>query len=220
VKDEDDVTALALSIRKDHQDIALTLIENGSQVNEKFGDDNDTPLIVAAGCGRAEIVEALLNKGAKIEETDDGGHTALLVAFFGAMVRNVPDEFIEALGTDLEDAKQCLDKSGNGHQQVIRMLIAVGANINVRARDRGETPLSVAAMFGDVELVRLLLAHGADVNQKVWDDSSILKSLEIFDAALDDPEIKNDKAIVGWIRATAPSRAEVGRLLKQAGAKR
>jgi ankyrin repeat protein len=219
-RDEDNVTALALSIRKGHQDIMLALIDNGSRVNEKFGDDNDTPLMVAAGCGRAEVVEALLNKGAKIEAKDNGGHTALLVAVFGSLTVNASDDFLKAMGAELEDSKQCLDTSGNGHLQVIRMLINRGANVNIRATDRGETPLCVAATFGDVELVKLLLAHGADVNQAAWDGDTILKWLKNVDAARNDPETKNEKALLEWLEATAAGRAEVVRLLKQAGAKR
>ncbi|MBV9956888.1 MAG: ankyrin repeat domain-containing protein [Acidobacteria bacterium] len=183
-------------------------------------EDGETALMRAAACGRAEIVEALLNKGAKLEAKDEGGHTALLVAFSGALVADVPAEARRSFIDESEDLATCTDAIPGGHQRVIRLLIARGANVNIRATDRGETPLVIAATLGAVELVRLLLEHDVDVNQKSWDDDTVLQWLKNIDAALSEPHAEEDQALYEWLRATAPGRAEIVRLLRQAGAKR
>ncbi len=47
---------------------------------------------------------------------------------------------------------------------VARILIAHGANVNVRNKDWDETPLFQAARYGNNEMVHLLLKAGADLN--------------------------------------------------------
>ena len=43
------------------------------------------------------------------------------------------------------------------------MMLRLGADVN-HVDSRGESPLSEAAMAGDVEMCRLLLDHGANVS--------------------------------------------------------
>ena len=51
------------------------------------------------------------------------------------------------------------------------MMLRLGADVN-HVDSRGESPLSEAAMAGDVEMCRLLLDHGANVStlrtSEVW----------------------------------------------------
>ena len=51
-----------------------------------------------------------------------------------------------------------------GHSDVVRALLAAGANIN-KTNGAKYTPLHYAVMFGHLEVVRVLLEGGADVNQ-------------------------------------------------------
>jgi len=71
---------LHYAIRKKTKiDIIETLLSAG--VNPSITDKNaDTPLHVAAYCGRRDIVEALLNKGVDITARNNKGMTALSVA--------------------------------------------------------------------------------------------------------------------------------------------
>jgi ankyrin repeat protein len=55
---------------------------------------------------------------------------------------------------------------------VAEILLAHGAKVD--AEDGSNTPLVMAAGFGDEEMVRLLLAHGAMVNNKVNSHSALL----------------------------------------------
>lgn len=52
-----------------------------------------------------------------------------------------------------------------GHDEVIELLIANGADVTARNRD-GATPLHEAVLFGHTESVRALLDQGADVSAK------------------------------------------------------
>ncbi|MBR5888324.1 MAG: ankyrin repeat domain-containing protein [Akkermansia sp.] len=58
-----------------------------------------------------------------------------------------------------------LDAAKNGETELVKLLIAAGADVN-QADILGETPLHNAAIFGHAECVKLLLAAGADVNAK------------------------------------------------------
>lgn len=55
------------------------LVDQGSPIDAT--DDTDTtPLIVAASCGRAEVVAYLLKKGANVNQKTTQGHSALQYA--------------------------------------------------------------------------------------------------------------------------------------------
>jgi len=60
-----------------------------------------------------------------------------------------------------------------GETEVVRLLIAAGADVNARNGDKG-TALHAAAFFGHPDIVKLLLDHGADVNiRNVHDETPL-----------------------------------------------
>ena len=74
-----------------------------------------------------------------------------------------------AAGTDV-DAKNyggtaLFSAAGLGHKEVVELLIAEGAGVNVNGR-YGETSLNFAALNGHKEIAELLIANGADINAK------------------------------------------------------
>ena len=97
-------------------------------------DDGEGALHCAAGKGRPEVVQVLLNKGLDIEAKDSRDRTALYQA------------------------------ASNGHLNVIALLLVRGANIEAGQDKRGLTPLYGAAHNGRVDAVELLLQKGADIN--------------------------------------------------------
>ncbi|MDT4896231.1 MAG: uncharacterized protein QOH25_1308 [Acidobacteriota bacterium] len=215
VKDSDGTTALFHAIWKGHKKIVLALIARGADVNQKV--ESDAPLRVAAGCGNVEIVEALLAKGAQVDIKDDGGHTPLLVAMFGTGLSSAPEAFVRQFLSG-DQIKSCLDTK-DGHEKIVKLLVERGANVSVRASDGGETPLFVAALFGNTEMVKFLLAHHVKVNDKTWQDRTALKWIESLRLLPNDPEIRNDQVMMDWLRSTSGKHAEIIQLLRQAGAK-
>lgn len=78
--------------------------------------------------------------------------------------------------------------AGEGRSDVVRYLLAEGAEVNAR-EPLGDTALTEAAYYGHVALVKDLLAHGADVNA-VGNDGTAL------DIALN----RNNSAVVDLLK--------------------
>ncbi len=53
--------------------------------------------------------------------------------------------------------------AGEGRSDVVRYLLAEGADVNARERF-GDTALTEAAYYGHLPLIKELLSHGADIN--------------------------------------------------------
>jgi len=66
--------------------------------------------------------------------------------------------------------------SGNGYEEVARVLINNGADVNAKWTHRQITPLIMAATEGHKEIVKLLLEKGADVNAKNHYGTTALKA--------------------------------------------
>jgi ankyrin repeat protein len=56
-----------------------------------------------------------------------------------------------------------IQAAANGHEDVVRLLLARGADANVRAYEDGQlrTPLRLATRHGHAEIVQMLIAAGA-----------------------------------------------------------
>jgi hypothetical protein len=104
------------------------------------------PILVAPGCVNGTITEILISNGAKLDAKNDKEETAL---HFAARF---------------------------GHVDVVKMLLAKGANVNMKSKGRsksslpdakfniGWTALHEAAEHGELEVVQILLSHGANAH--------------------------------------------------------
>jgi ankyrin repeat protein len=97
-------------------------------------DREGTAVVTDRKHGYLEVVRALLDKGAKMDETDNFGHTALFYA------------------------------ANHGQLEVVKLLLEKGAGADVDGKNHNGTPLLFAAQNGDVEIVKLLLGKGANPN--------------------------------------------------------
>lgn len=73
--------------------------------------------------------------------------------------------------------------AGEGRSDVVRYLLAEGADVNARER-LGETALTEAAYYGHANLVKELLSHGADVNAIGTDGTALDIALNRNNAAV------------------------------------
>ncbi|KAM0541425.1 hypothetical protein ACHAPJ_013243 [Fusarium lateritium] len=126
----------------------------------------ETPPIAASKRGHIQVVEQLLNAGAKINgielEYEDR-----MIPLDSASRRAI---WVEA---PLYVAAQ------RGHIQVVKQLINAGANGNVVGR-KGWSALVVASRRGDCQMVKQLIQVGADINVATKADgmTPLLASLE------------------------------------------
>lgn len=119
----------------------------------------------AARMGRDDMIPALLQAGVDIEEVDAKGHSALVLASYGA--RGETTAVLLALGAAVDGPPGATGSSAlmgvafKGHADIARMLIDAGADVNYR-NGAGQTALMMAAMFDRRDIVEMLVAAGAE----------------------------------------------------------
>ena len=111
--------------------------------------------------------------------------------------------------------------ASGGKNEMVELLIAKGADINLSAKWMGTTSLHEAALSGHKKVVELLIAAGADVNAKVSksDEKSYTRHLKdgqtpldsanwIFEFEHSPEEIARKKAIADLLRTHGGKTAE------------
>jgi ankyrin repeat protein len=157
-KDKDGYTPLHKTVWSGRMKEATILLDSGANPNVK---DNwgRTPLHLAASRGKKQFVDLFIAKS--------GVDLNLLIAASMGM-----DDIVKLLINNRENVntKDLADGSTplhnalkNGHENIAKLLIAEGADINASDRD-GTEPLHLAVMKGFLKVAELLIAKGADVN--------------------------------------------------------
>src|SRR5499433_1015850 len=159
---------LAGLIQAGHRDAALKRIAAGADVNAAQG-DGTTPLHWAVYKIDADLVRALLERGAKPDVINNYGSSPLAEAVKVANARLVA--MLLDAGSNVEVPNQegqtaLMLAARAGSLDVAELLVRHGANVNARETWRGQTALMWAAAAGSAELTRLLIKHKADVNAR------------------------------------------------------
>jgi cytohesin len=169
VKDRFGFTPLREAAWYGHKEIAELLLDKGTDVNAKGGPVGRTPLHEAALRGHKEIAELLIANGADVNAKDNYGATPLDWA--------IDDEIADLIrnhgGKTGEESTALIDAAADGNIEVVKQLLAAGANVNAKNK-WGGTPLHWAARGGHKEIVELLIAKGANVNAKNDEDGTPL----------------------------------------------
>ncbi len=142
------------------------LIEQGRNINEKQPNGR-TALHEAAACGQSEIVQILLeNKAWPYPNTkffpsplflaSDGGHAHVVDILLRRAKSLGPNDRYDG-GDDTALSRA----AGKGHEDVVRILVNYGADLNARTKS-GATALIRAAAGGYNAIVRYLIDYGAD----------------------------------------------------------
>lgn len=154
-------TALLYALQDGHDEIARLLIDAGANVNQDtlLG----TPLMVAAYRGRAEMIELLVFRGAKVNFADEEGHRALSSAAVAGRT-NILGQLL-TLGADLQACyeKVMEDAQAEGRFESMEFLAAVKEARGPKKNAAGDALLA-AVKSGVLERVRQSLAGGANVN--------------------------------------------------------
>lgn len=152
------------------------LLGSGHDTEELHLHTRRNALMVAAHCGKDDIVDLLIQNNAQLNRTDASGSTALHLAASRGHVSVVELLVMEAIDIEAETrlGRTALWVSANnGHLQTTQMLLEEGAKVNARA-DNQMTVLHVAAREGDFEITSLLASYGADIDAR---DASMMTAL-------------------------------------------
>jgi ankyrin repeat protein len=223
--------ALLRAVGLGHAEVVEALIEAGADVNLKDEHDGgSSPLKQAVVGGHLSVVRVLLKHHADVNYGDEDGHTNLLSAALAAAASVLPPEALLFINPDAESTEDVSPGSvpRQDRLEIVRLLLAAGADVNLRAEDCGLNALTGAAALGDAEVVRLLLAAGADPN--VWAGPfnplklAAMTREQFLQQVADEegdaePDERTRQIAADFFDATRRGRAEVVLLLRQAGAR-
>lgn len=196
-RDERGRTAVMAATHANQVETVRALIEAGADINIR-DDRLDNPFLYASAEGLHEIVRLTIDANADTSLTNRFGGTALIPAAERGHVEIVRElltrtdvdvNHVNNLGWTALLEAVILSDGGARHQEIVRLLIDHGANIEIpdnngttaleHARARGfweieqilfaagqrrDADLILAADRGDVETVRQILAQGASVH--------------------------------------------------------
>ena len=169
------LSPIIFAAREGYLDLARLLLAHGATVNAMTA-DLSTPLLVAVQNGHYDMARLLVERGADVSAVNAKGWSPLYLA-----VKNRSSE----LGTLPVPPVE-------GTYELIELLLARGANVNVRINsgtdtrasfrgiwlnEAGATPFFRASFTGDLQVMRLLLAHGADPRIPTGDGTTPLMAL-------------------------------------------
>lgn len=135
------------------------ILEEGANVNYRYGELKSTLLESAVTYGNIEVLSLLLAKGANPSTKNRGGTTALHLAGLcrgGTFEESRP----------LSQSQHC--------QPMALQLLQAGADPNTVMPETGVRPLHLFADQKAEDVVRLLLEKGADPNAAMTDGSTAL----------------------------------------------
>ena len=161
-RDAQGKTALNAAAYENHIPVVRRLIAAGSDVNAP---DNvpRTPFMIAAVRGHVEILRMALAAGADVRTINQYGGTALIPACHYGHVEVVKEllatridvDHVNRLGWTAMLETVILGDGGPRHQEILRLLLARGANRDIADRD-GVTPLGHARRRGYTAMIKLL----------------------------------------------------------------
>lgn len=162
-RDDRERTALLLAVTGDHVEVARLLVEQGADVNA-IDDQRDTPFLVTGVTGSVDMLDALLpgrpdtrltNRygGVSVIPASERGHADYVEAVLERT--DIDVNHVNDLGWTALLEAVILGDGGERHQEVVRILLANGADRTIADRD-GVSALQHARDRGFTELVALL----------------------------------------------------------------
>ena len=220
-------------VRDSDERLACILISRGADVNVQDPGTQLTPLLAAVQFGKEmDLVEILIDKGAKLDVPGNEGNTPLLVALTSQQTEAARILIGRVANVNVRNT------TGNTPLHYVRVLEdepvdLLGLLLKKRANleavgEHGLTRLLTAAARGDREVTRRLIAAGANVNARSSDGRSALMfavrssdvdAVRALLVRMADVNARDRKGQTALRLARIARDAELLRLLKQAGAK-
>ena len=160
-------TAVLAATAGNHLQVVRVLVARGADVNAQDS-QRDSAFLLAGANGYTEIVRATLAAGANLKSTNRYGGTALIPACHHGHVDTVrlllttpiDVDHVNNLGWTALLEAVILGDGGPAHAEIVRMLIARKANVNL-ADKQGVTPLAHARRREQGRVADMLAAAGA-----------------------------------------------------------
>jgi ankyrin repeat protein len=172
--------------------------ELGADINKPHeGVPDFTPLFLAAGGGRADMVRSLAELGADLNQATKDGLMILHISALGGHL-DVVRCLILDFGADINKTEKycgsCLyGAAQNGHLDVVRFLVEYGADVDKVDID-GRTPLMAASLGKHEKIVRYLIKHGADAQFSAASGHNAAEASKIVGAPIAQTEYLEAKA--------------------------
>ncbi|HZG14693.1 MAG TPA: ankyrin repeat domain-containing protein [Candidatus Bathyarchaeia archaeon] len=166
--DERGRTSAMIAVHTNQFAVFTLLIEKGANINIR-DDRSDNPLLYGSAEGMLDFVKASIAAGADTTITNRFGGTALIPAADRGHVEIVKEllthsdvnvDHINHLGWTALLEAVILGDGGTNHQEIVKLLLAHGANVNIADHD-GVTPLQHAKRRGFREITEALTLAGA-----------------------------------------------------------
>ncbi|KAF3805713.1 hypothetical protein GCG54_00005075 [Colletotrichum gloeosporioides] len=211
-KDPEGRTALSRASESDQDAVIEMLIEYGADVNstERVGGQFYVPILLAS---KEATIQRLLEQGA-----DPNTRTMNCSTIIHHMARRGNDTGIRAVisqvkgmiddvnATNNDGSTPLIEATTGGHEAVAKLLIQLGADVNIGRTTVGHTALIEAITYNNLKLVELYIRHDADLSARCPDGHApilrafMLKRWEViellFNAGVDllaaisgDPEV-------------------------------
>ncbi len=161
VHDNSIAKALMLAAARDHTETVQALLEAGVDVNATSEEGDPSALCAAAMSGYINTMQILIDAGA---DPNIGGNERLPI--LQVVVTFTPLSIKEELEKNWHGEELALEEEiAQRHIEVIRLLLAAGADVNARGVT-GFSPLMSGVLLCDIRVLEALIEAGADVNAR------------------------------------------------------
>ncbi|KXJ11595.1 ankyrin repeat and SAM domain-containing protein 3 [Exaiptasia diaphana] len=160
-----------------HFNIVTMLLEKGNvDVDARSGGRSATALMLAASCGKEEVVEFLLHNHADINAADARGYTPLLYATLYRHSETIVT--LVKLGADLKKSENIhgltplLLAAKEGHEKIFEIIWNLGGDIKAQTA-KGLTAIELAYQYGHSMAIVNLIEYRTKRNSVVRSEADI-----------------------------------------------
>ena len=163
VQNSEKQSLLLIATRKGNFEMAKLLVSYGANVNQQ-DDISDSPFLYAGASGKTALVKLFLDNGARFDVFNRYNGTALIptcerghveTAKLLANTKSFPIDHVNRLGWTALMEAVILGNGSKKYQEVVRILVNAGCNINIPDKN-GVTPLQHAEAMGFKEIAAIL----------------------------------------------------------------